>query len=308
MPPEEIPSIVRAFLAGCRNPGERRRLIAFYGGSFTGIERSLFERYLETAYRLVREGVVHGAKASTRPDLVTPELMEQCSRAGFVEMEIGAQSMDDAVLFASGRGHGSGDTARAARIIRESGMDLVVQIMPGLPGEDRKSFRRTVEEVARLEPDGVRIYPTVVLKGTPLERLYLSGAYTPLTLGEAVERALFAYVSFTRGGCAVLRMGLPPLDRAHVTAGPLHPSFGFLVKARAFRIMAGVLLQRFGTGAELEVHPSDIPELCGHKGENRKELGFSFSFNDYLPRGTISVKGASERGCLQPKDIIEYIL
>jgi histone acetyltransferase (RNA polymerase elongator complex component) len=308
VPPDKIPEIVQGFLSGCRNPGERKRLIAFYGGSFTGIEESLFEQYLEAAHELVLDGTIHGVKASTRPDLVTPELMGRCSRAGFVEMEIGAQSMDDAVLAASGRGHSSGDTVRAARLIKNSGMGLIIQIMPGLPGEDRESYRRTVEEVVGLGPDGVRIYPTVVLKGTALERLYQSGGYVPLTLEEAVERTLFGYVSFSRCGCPVLRMGLPPVDAMHVAAGPHHPSFGFLVKARAFRVMARVLLERYGQGVELEVHPSNISELLGYKGDNRKDLGFSFSFNDYLPRGYVRAKGAAERGCLQPKDIIEYIL
>jgi histone acetyltransferase (RNA polymerase elongator complex component) len=307
VPPEDIPGVVERFLAGCRNPGERKRLIAFYGGSFTGIEEPLFERYLAAAQELVRTDVVHGAKASTRPDLVTPGLIERCSRAGFVEMELGAQSMDDAVLSACRRGHDSGDTVRAARMVRAAGMGLVVQIMPGLPGESRESFKSTVNEVARLEPDGVRIYPTVVLKGTALERLYLSGAYTPLTLEEAIERALFGFVRFSLTGSAVLRMGLPPVDPAHVAAGPHHPSFGFLVKARAFRVMASVLMERFGSGVELEVHPDDISELLGHKSENRKDLGFSFSLNEYLPKGYVRAKGASERGCLQPKDIIEYI-
>jgi histone acetyltransferase (RNA polymerase elongator complex component) len=233
--------------------------------------------------------------------------MDRCAGAGFVEMELGAQSMDDAVLSACRRGHDAGDTVRAARMVRDSGMSLVIQVMPGLPGESRESFRRTVEAVARLEPDGVRIYPTVVLKGTALEQLYLNGAYTPLTLEEAVERALFGYVRFSLSGSAVLRMGLPPVDPAHVAAGPYHPSFGFLVKARAFRVMASVLMDRFGSGVELEVHPDEISELLGHKGENRKDLGFSFSLNEYLPKGYMRAKGASERGCLQPKDIIEYI-
>ncbi len=308
MPPEDIPRLVHGFIAGSRDADRRKRLIAFYGGSFTGIEESLFDRYLEEARQLVEAGVVHGVKASTRPDLVTPERVERCRQAGFTELELGAQSMDDAVLASSRRGHDSSDTIRAARLVHDSGMGLVLQIMPGLPGEDRASFIRTVEEVSRLAPDGVRIYPTVVLKGTPLERLYLNGEYQPLTLEEAVLRSLYGYARLSGAGCAVLRMGLPPLDAGNVTAGPHHPSFGFLVKARAFRIMAEALMERFGHGVELMVNPADLPELLGFRGENRKDLGFSFSYNDYLPRGYVQVQGPAERGCLQPKDIIEYIL
>lgn len=306
--PEEIPAVAEKFLAGCRNPHERKRLIAFYGGSFTGIDRSLFERYLAQAHRLVENGTVHGIKASTRPDMVTEELIARCREAGFVEMEIGAQSMDDKVLQACLRGHSPADTFKAARIIRDSGVKLGIQIMPGLPGEDRESYKRTIEEVLRMRPDGVRIYPTVVIVGTALERLYRMGAYHPLDLEEAVVRSLYGYVRFSEAGCTVLRMGLPPLDALHMAAGPYHPSFGFLVKARAYKIMAMILMEKFGSLIELVVHPYEVSELVGFKRENVDNLGFSYSLDDRLPRECLQARNTSERGCLQPKDIIEYIL
>lgn len=306
--PEDIPAVIEKFLAGCRSPHERKRLIAFYGGSFTGIDSALFERYLAQARLLVENGTVHGIKASTRPDMVTEELMERCREAGFVEMEIGAQSMDDKVLRASLRGHGPADTSKAARIVRDSGMKLIIQIMPGLPGEDRESYRQTIEEVLRMRPDGVRIYPAVVLVGTPLESLYRKGAYRPLDLEEAVLRSLYGYARFSEAGCTVLRMGLPPLDELHLAAGPYHPSFGFLVRAKAYKIMATILMEKFGSLLELVVHPHEASELVGFKRENVKSLGFSYSFDDRLPRECLQVRNTSERGCLQPKDIIEYIL
>lgn len=306
--PEDIPDLVRNFIAGCKHPKERKRLVAFYGGSFTGIDSLLFERYLAKARDLVNAGIVHGIKASTRPDMVTYERIAMCKEAGFVEMEIGAQSMDDAVLHACRRGHSSADTIRAAQVIKDSGMRLGIQIMPGLPGEDRESYRHTVEEVASLRPDAVRIYPTVVIEGTALEHLYRSGDYRPLGLSEAVERCLFGYIRFSQIGCEVLRMGLPPSDIMRVAAGPRHPSFGFLVKARSYRIMTEVLMERFGPDVEFEIHPLDIPELLGYKRENVKDLCFSYSFDERLPREYIRVKGEAERGCLQPRDIIGYIL
>ncbi|MGB4109567.1 MAG: radical SAM protein, partial [Desulfomonilia bacterium] len=128
--PEGVSEVVSAFISSCREPHQRRRLIAFYGGSFTGIESRLLERYLDEASVLVKTGVVHGIKASTRPDLVTPEVLDRCREAGVVEMESGAQSMDDSVLQASRRGHCASDTVRAAGLIRTSGMKLGIQIMP----------------------------------------------------------------------------------------------------------------------------------------------------------------------------------
>lgn len=306
--PEAVPALAERFIAGCSRPKERQRLLAFYGGSFTGIEDDLFERYLAQARMLVERGIVHGVKASTRPDLAEPERVRMCREAGFVEMEIGAQSMDDAVLDASSRGHASGDTVRAASIIKDFGMRLGIQIMPGLPGEDRESYRHTVDRIVGLKPDVARIYPTVVMAGTALERLYLEGAYSPLDLEEAVSRCLYGYVRLSESGCRVLRMGLPGSKGLRITAGPYHESLGFLVKARAFRIMARVLMERFGSTVELSVHPRDVPELLGHKRENVSDLKFFYSFNKDLPRGSVHFKGHRERGCLQPKDIIEYIL
>jgi len=306
--PKDVSKVVSAFISSCREPHRRRRLIAFYGGSFTGIESRLLERYLDEASVLVKTGVVHGIKASTRPDLVTPEVLDRCRDAGFVEMEIGAQSMDDSVLQASRRGHCASDTVRAAGLIRTSGMKLGIQIMPGLPGEDRESFRRTIDDVLRMKPDHVRLYPTVVMRGTALERRYRAGKYAPLDLEEAVLRCLYGYARFSEAGCTVLRMGLPPSRYRDIVAGPYHPSFGFLVRARACRIMAGMLMERFGSPLELEVNPAGISELLGYQNENIGELRFFYSFNDRLPRGYVQARNAVERGCLQLKDIIEYIL
>jgi len=306
--PELIDEVASRFIAGCRNPQERRRILAFYGGSFTGIDPGLFNRYLKEARKLKDAGRVHGLKASTRPDMITEEKLAACRDAGFVEIEIGAQSMDDVVLQTSRRGHSAEDTLRAAGLARDMGLKLGIQIMPGLPGEDRESYMHTVEEVVRLKPDHVRIYPTVVMQGTSLARMFRNGEYSPLSLDEAVLRCLYGYTRFSEAGCRVLRMGLPPLRRTQVVSGPYHPSFGFLVKARGYRIMAGILKERFGEDLHLTVHPDVASELLGYRRENIHELVFFYSFDDRLPRDYVQARGDRERGCLQLRDIIEYIL
>ena len=306
--PEDVPGIAKGFIASCDRAEERRRLIAFYGGTFTGIEEHLLEMYLDAASALLKQGVIHGVKASTRPDMVSPEILSRLKRAGFVELELGAQSMDDTVLSASNRGHRAEHTIRASLLIKDAGMKLGIQIMPGLPGEDRQSFLKTVDAVVRLNPDNARIYPTVVMGGTGLEKLYERGEYTPLDLDEALSRSLYAYIRLIKNGTTILRMGLPPSSRLKVVAGPYHESFGFLVKARAFRIMAGKLMHEVGGDAEFLVHPRDIPELVGYRRQNIEDLHFSYSFDEQIPRGYIQAKGAAERGCLQLQDIIEYIL
>lgn len=309
VPPEEIPAYLDGFLARCREPEKRRRILAFYGGSFTGIREDLLGRYLEAASRLVSENRIHGAKASTRPDLVSRSILDDLKKAGFVELELGVQSMDDRVLLASGRGHTALDTVRAVSLVRESGMRLGIQIMPGLPGEDVAGFRRTVETVAGMGPDTVRVYPTVVLSGTKLEKMYAGGEYQPLALEDAVARSLFALVRLEAvGGCSMLRMGLPPSPGLRITDGPYHPAFGFLVRSLGYRIMARRVMDELGSGCELSVHPRDLPELLGYRRETVSDLRFHYSFDDKLPRGYLKGRAARESSCIQLRDILEYIL
>lgn len=306
--PDEIPLVVERFIDGCASGRSRRRILGFFGGSFTGMEPRFLRDYLEVTRGLVDDGHIHAAKASTRPDMVTEEVIDLLWRSGFEELEIGVQSMDDAVLAASARGHTSDDSVRACTLVRTSGMRLGIQLMPGLPGEGIPSFRRTVDEVLRLRPHTARIYPTVVLEGTALENLHRLGDYEPLTLEEAVDRALHAAIRLETQGCTILRMGLPQSPALKVASGPFHPCFGFLVRARAYRFMAARAISILGEGCRLVVNPRDVPELVGYRRGTARELNFSYSFDETIPRGTIRGDAAPESTCIQLQDILEYIL
>lgn len=299
--------IVEDFLAKCSAPHKRLRLIAFYGGSFTGIYPALLERYLAVGTNLVKRGIVHGLKASTRPDLLDAAMLNRLKEAGLVELELGAQSMDDDVLALSGRGHSSADTRRASLLVKSSGLRLGIQIMPGLPGENRQSLKATVEEVKRLVPDTARVYPTVVIAGTALEVMYREGTYTPLSLDEAVARALYAYAVLQAVECTIIRIGLPLSPGLKVTAGPLHHCFGYLVRALGFRLMAERLLAE-GDVSTLRVNPRDIPELLGYQRENQLRLKFAYMGDEQVPRGCLYAGGRIENACLTFMDIIHRIL
>jgi len=256
----------------------------------------------------MRQGLVHGSKASIRPDQIDAGRIDRLLSAGFVELELGAQSLDDAVLASSHRGHTARDTMEAARLIKEAGLGLGIQYMPGLPGEDRPSFLSSVDGILALNPDMVRIYPTVVLAGTVLEERYAKGAYTPLTLDEAVDRTLYAAVRLENQGVRVVRMGLPLVDSLKVVAGPAHPCFGFLVRARGYFHMASAALKMFGTGATLRVHPRDVPALLGHGRENQRRLSFDYCAHDTVPRACVSVNFSTNNPCVTLRDVIDHIL
>jgi len=308
MLPHDVEGIVTRYLSFSSQAGTRRRLVAFYGGSFTGIDDDLLDDYLEVVSRMKEQGIIDGMKLSTRPDMIFPDMLNRLSRAGCQEVELGAQSMDDAVLAASRRGHTRAHTIEAAALIHHAGIGLGIQLMPGLPGEDRDSFLATVDAVIALRPQSARIYPTVVIEGTGLAACYRQGSYTPLSLEEAERRTLYAYLRLYKKGCKVLRMGIPFPETLDVIAGPCHPAFGSLVRARGFRIMAQQLVARGGNSTGLRVNPSDASDLLGYRRKTIEELKFSYSFDETLPRGYVGSDGQGERACLHLGDIIEYIL
>ena len=147
---------------------------AFYGGSFTAIDRSVQEQLLSAAKEY---DFIKSIRVSTRPDAVSPEALSLLKAYGASTVELGAQSMDPEVLRLSGRGHGPEDTRRAAAEVKKAGLNLILQMMTGLPGADADSDVASAIALAELGPDGVRIYPTVVIRDTPLYDMWQSGKY-----------------------------------------------------------------------------------------------------------------------------------
>jgi histone acetyltransferase (RNA polymerase elongator complex component) len=259
--------------------------IAFYGGTFTALDRESLRALLREAASWTDRGAFTGIRFSTRPDALEGDVLDRLSRYPVRTVEIGAQSLDDAVLEASGRGYTAEQVERACRAVREWGRRLGLQLMVGLPGETEDRWRRSVLRAVELRPDFVRLYPTLVLSGTTLARRYRDGRYRPLELEEAVERCAWAADRFDKAGIAIARMGLhpdPALDApGAVLSGPRHPAFGHLVRSRQWRRRVDAALVRAAgrwngaghagqggaepTPASLEVHapPRRLSEVMG---------------------------------------------
>lgn len=204
--------------------------VAFYGGSFTAISEDLQLRYLEAAYSYVERGLVSGIRISTRPDYIDVHILETLRARGVKTIELGAQSMDNKVLKMSARGHSMEDTTAASNLIRQFDFELILQMMVGLPGETSKTPMMNAHEIARLRPDGVRIYPVVVVEGTALADMWRAGSYVPLTVYEAVPICADIMGYFESENIPVIRVGLNPTEelKAEVLAGVYHPAFGEL--------------------------------------------------------------------------------
>jgi histone acetyltransferase (RNA polymerase elongator complex component) len=268
------PDAVHDFLVKSLFSDTRHAVIAFYGGSFTGIEKELQAAYLDAAGEFVRSGRASGIRLSTRPDYIDEESVAFLKEKGVRTVELGVQSMEEEVLRLSGRGHRPWDSARAAMCVNAVGLELGIQIMAGLPGDTKRKFMDTVRGVIALGPDFVRIYPALVVDGAPLAELWKRGEYEPLSLDEAVTQCADAAAQFNRKNIRVVRMGLQPSKdlEAALLAGPYHPSFGHLVESElAYRRMVATLGNLTGSVC-FHVNPSELSVYKGIKGENQKKL------------------------------------
>ena len=266
-----------------RRPGEPVHL-AFYGGSFTALSADAQEAYLEAVRPFIESGRVGDIRLSTRPDCISSKVLALLARYHVNTVELGVQSMDDRVLTLAGRGHTARDTVDSVALLREHPFAVGLQLMPGLPGDSAGIFQATVDTVIGLKPDFVRLYPALVIEGTPLERLYLAGTYDPLSLDAAVSICREAYTKFERSGISVVRMGLQPTEELErpgtILAGPYHPAFGQLVESSIFLDSMRAALREVserGRTAVFGVNPRDISTAVGQRRDNiirlKKEFG-----------------------------------
>jgi histone acetyltransferase (RNA polymerase elongator complex component) len=275
--PSDVPGTIRSYLSQRKtDDGGAAPEVAFYGGSFTALPSARQQAYLDQVRPFLGSGGVSGIRVSTRPDAVAPGVLSLLRDCLVSTVELGAQSMDDEVLLRSGRGHRAVHTRQATGLLKEHGFRTGIQLMPGLPGDSPAVFRRTVDEVIGLRPDFVRIYPALVIKGTPLERLWSEGSYRPFPLDETVELCADALERLRQAGIGVRRIGLQrtgDLDRpGTIVAGPWHPAFGQLVASRLFLRRMRTALSEGRTGMTLLVHPKDLSTALGQRRANMQAL------------------------------------
>lgn len=214
--------------------------VGFFGGSFTGIPMWRQDKFLSGVKTFVKKGRIHGIRLSTRPDLITAEKLAFLKKKGVTTIELGVQSMSNKVLKASKRGHTAEDTEKASRQILAKGFVLGHQMMLGLPESGFEEELYTAKRIKELGAREVRVYPTLVIRGTELADMWSRKEYKPLTLEEAVERAAHLISYFEAHNIKVIRCGLHPSDGLvngeECLAGPFHPSFGQKARKRSLEL------------------------------------------------------------------------
>ncbi|QZY57094.1 elongator complex protein 3 [Crassaminicella profunda] len=273
---QEVDLQIEEYLETIENIDEKHVEIAFFGGSFTGIEKEKQEELLKIAFKWKKAGMIQDIRLSTRPDYIDESIMKFLLGYGVSIIELGVQSMDDEVLEKSGRGHTSKDVVSAVKIIKQFPVKIGLQMMIGLPGDTMQKSNRTAEKIIDLLPNFVRIYPTLVVKDTYLEKMYLQGKYESLSVEEAIAISKNLLLKFLKAEILVIRVGLQPTENIllgrEVIAGPFHPSFRQLVESEIFKEMLDYLFlkQDIENSLLIEIQVNDryVSSLVGHKKEN----------------------------------------
>ena len=251
--------------------------MAFYGGSFTAIPIADQLALLEAAQPYLADGTIDSIRLSTRPDAIDEEILARLKKYGVSTAELGAQSLCDKVLYLSGRGHTSKEVEDASKLIKQAGFELILQMMTGLPGDTDESCIETVRKIIALKPDGVRIYPTVIVRDTALYDMWQAGEYPEHTVEDAVRVCAKITELFDAAGIPIIRMGLNPtedLSGGDAAGGAYHPALGELVRSRIMLNRAIELLRNVkpDSSVVLGVNKSDVSKMTGQHRCNINEL------------------------------------
>lgn len=246
--------------------------VAFFGGSFTGIDFELQTELMRAAYEYIKDGRVDSLRCSTRPDCIDDDILKNAVKYGMKTIELGVQSMDEEVLKKSGRGHGREEVFAASKLIKDYGISLGLQMMLGLPGDTYEKSINTARDIISIAPDFVRIYPTLVVDDTALCDMYKSGTYTPLTVGEAVQLSAQIVEMFEDAGIDVIRIGLQTTDNIceATVVGPYHSAMGELVRSEIYKRRIEKYISENGLSGEVEyiVPEGEISKAVGQKRSN----------------------------------------
>jgi histone acetyltransferase (RNA polymerase elongator complex component) len=267
-----VPAIIENYLD---TMGDDRIIdIAFFGGNFTGIQLQRMEEYLVKVYPFVESKKANGIRLSTRPDYIDNSRLRLLKKYGVKTIELGAQSTNDKVLRMSGRGHDASAIQKASGLILEHGFELGLQMMIGLPGDTFETSLQTAKDIVQLGASNTRIYPTLVIKGTALEKLFKDGKYKPMLLDEAVMWTKEIMKVFEENNVTILRIGLHPSEELtegrSLIAGPFHASFKEMVMTERWcEILSKEIKKNKSKNITVTVNDKQLNYAIGYKSRNK---------------------------------------
>lgn len=305
--PKDIPNIIDEYLLTL--PLEGKKEVAFFGGTFTAISLELQEKFLKEVKNYIDKGLVDGIRLSTRPDNINREILELLKFYGVTTIELGVQSLDNKVLELSERGYKKEEVERASSLIKEYKIQLGIQLMPGLPGSSFESDLNSANAIVKLNPNMVRIYPTLVISNTKLELMYKRGEFKPLSIEDAVNLCAILIAKFEIKKIDIIRVGLQPSDEIReegvILDGPFHPAFRELVESHMNKLFFNYLLKQ-----ENELHvltnKFDISRVTGIKKSNKLYFKnkLKIELSEGVERGNMLINNKK----YSREDILRHIL
>lgn len=301
---EEAKEIIDNYLKSIKDE-EAQIEIAFFGGSFTAIEKDKQEELLQVAYEYIKDRKVESIRISTRPDCIDKETLKRLKKYKVKTIELGVQSANDYILNRANRGHTFEDVKKASKMIRWYGFKLGHQMMVGLPESTRIDEINTAKSLVKLKPKMVRIYPVLVVKNTKLEEEYEKGIYEPLSVVQAVEVCKEIVRIFADKNIDIIRIGLqntdeisePGTKNSEVVAGPYHPAFRQLVESAMWYDAIVSKIKKLNAKVkevEVSVNPIDSNNVIGHKKENVKKLKDTYDVDLILKQDENIKQGKSK--------------
>lgn len=312
---DKADKIIKEYLSTIVNK-EATIEISFFGGTFTAINIEKQKELLKVAKKYKEIGAVKYIRLSTRPDYINTEILEHLKSYSVDIIELGVQSLDYEVLKLSGRGHDKNDVTMASQLIKEYGFILGHQIMLGLPGDTPEKDIRTAEESISMKPDLCRLYPTLVIKDTPMEMMYNRGIYKPYSLEEAVGITKHLYTMYCANNIPIIRVGLQPTESINVNgdviSGPFHPAFRELVEGSIINDMIFNYLKSKKGKYNINVNSKDISKLYADKKkyfyrtlENLNDIILQVNIENDIKKGEIKIFNDCECSYLS---IYKYML
>ncbi|RDY24807.1 radical SAM protein [Romboutsia maritimum] len=248
--------------------------IAFFGGSFTAIDIDIQKSLLSVAKEYVDKGLIQDIRMSTRPDCIDEGILNMLKEYKVSIIELGVQSLDETVLVDSIRGHNADVVSQSAKLIQNSGIKLGLQMMVGLPSDSEYKCIKTAKKFIELNPECVRIYPTLVVKETGLEKLLDENEYKPFTLDESIKIVKKLLALFYVNNINVIRVGLQATDDIQVgkavVAGPYHPAFRELVESEMIRDYLDYIIRKNKVTSNILINcnKKNISKIIGNKKSN----------------------------------------
>lgn len=286
--PEEIRQIIEQHLATFIRPSEVE--LAFFGGSFTGIDEKDMLTYLQIVQPYIEQGEIKSIRISTRPDYINEKILDILQQYNVKDIELGAQSLNEEVLAFAKRGHTVRDVENASQLIKSYGFSLGLQMMIGLPLDTVEKSKETAKKILKLGAESTRIYPTLVINNTDLADLYRQNKYKALLLDEAVDWTAEIYKIFSQSSIKILRVGLHPsealINGTELLAGPFHVSFKELVLTKIWQEKFEKLPINTKT---ILVNPREINYAIGYNSKNKQLLQKKFPYLKFISDSNVEL-------------------